>query len=342
MLFDLITVFLIYKEYSYTDQQKVTENRITTINDFIRSIDTDSKRVIYISGFRALIAMEDYIAKTGRYLNGTINDTQNPENLFRCAFYYGTVNVSSTNCSNGSVVDVLKNSTYSDYLNKLREIASTVGIDINITVPNITGVYFYQETPWQVIVNVTVQVNLSDRNLSCNTSQCLARWNFNKAYSANISIINLRDPVYIVATYGKVQNAIRITNTTDFVINKDPAGLMNHIRNMSYNASSLAPNFLMRLAGRLNESSACCGIESFVYIPNLLSQGLSYNTSRSIIDYILFNSGNVSVYENVTLCVQNITDNPAYSWFKIDVNHTVTPSPHYIDNLNYSTTSTIC
>jgi hypothetical protein len=331
----MIIVFLAYKEYSYTDKQKVTETRIMTINDFIRSIDTDSKRVIYISGFRSLIALEDYVAKLrpSHYLDDS-ELIYNAEEFFKCAFYYGNnvanvtgAKIPGTNCSNSTTqIDVLANSTYEDYLNKLRTIANMIGLDINITVTKIT--LYQQSSPWAVTVNVTVQINLND-------TKGLARWNFTKTYSANVSIISIRDPVYSVATYGKVPNAIRVTNITDFVIDKDPANLMTHIRNMSYNASSLAPSFLMRLEGNFSNST-CCGIESFVYIPQLETQGLIINNSRSIIDYIYFsNDTNITVsYSKITCYVQNITDAATYTLFKfkIDVNHT-----DYIKDLNYTT-----
>jgi hypothetical protein len=80
----------------------------------------------------------------------------------------------------------------------------------------------------------------------------------------------------------------------------------------------------MRIEGRLNESSACCGIESLVYIPNLVIQMVTYDRSRSIIDYILFS--NITGYDNVS-CVQNTT-----SWFKIDQNHSV---KYEVDGLLY-------
>jgi len=333
----MIIVFLAYKEYSYTDKQKVFETRIRTINDFIRSIDTDSKRVIYISGFRSLIAMEDYVARLrpSHYLDDS-ELIYNSEEFFKCAFYYGKnvanitgTKIPGTNCSNTTAqIDVLADATYMDYLNRLRTIANMIGLDINITVTKIT--LYQQSSPWAVTVDVTAQINLSDQ-------KGLARWDFIKTYSTNVSIISIRDPVYIVSTYGKVPNAIRITNITNFVINKDPVNLMTHIRNMSYTNNSLAPSFMMRLKGNFSNST-CCGIESFVYIPQLVDQGIIYDSSRSIIDYIYFsNDTNITAsYSNITCYVQNITDAAAYTLFKfkIDVNHTKSPSPSYIDNLN--------
>ena len=296
----MIVVFLAYKEYAYTDKQKVVETRIRTINDFIKSMDTDSERVIFISGFRSLIALEDYVARTGHYLD-------NSAEYFRLAFYNGTVN--------GTRVDLLVNSSYYDYLVKLRIIAGRMGMSIDVNVTNIT---LYQESPWSITVNVTAQINLTDQ-------KGLARWDFSKVYNTSVSILSIRDPVYSVATSGRVPNTIRITNITDFVASdNDTSNLMFHISYSYYNASALAPNFLMRLEGRLNESSACCGIESFVNVPDLRTQGVVYDASKSIIDYILFS--NVTGYDNVS-CARNTTD-----WFKIDQNHSV---KYEVDGLLY-------
>ena len=307
----MILVFLAYKEYGFTDKQKVVETRIRTVNDFIKSIDTDSQRVIYISGFRSLIALEDYVARTGKYLNNT-------EELFKHAFFNGTVN--------GTKVDVLINSSYYDYLGKLRVIAGGMGILVDI---NVTDINLYQQSPWSITVNVTAQINLTDQ-------KGLARWEFEKIYSANVSIISIRDPLYSVATIGRVPNPINISYITNFVVNEDPSNLMIHVNNSYYYANPLAPSFLMRFEGNFSPAPDGNGIESFVYIPELENQGVIYNKSRSIIDYILFsnNTDITTSYSNVTCYVQNITD--TYSWFKIDVNHTKAPSPDYIENLNYT------
>lgn len=301
----MIVVFLAYKEYSYADKQKVYDTRIRSINDFIKSIDADSKRVIYISGFRSLIAIEDYVARISNY---TYDDT---EELFRVAFYNGTVN--------GTQVDVLEDATYLDYLNKLKVIAAATGLDINISIPNITGIVLYQESPWQVIVNVTVQVNLTD-------IKGLARWNFNKTYSANVSIISIRDPVYSVATHGLVPNPVRMVPDAllPFVTGENTANLMNLTNNSYYIQDPLAPSFIMRLKGNFS-SSSCCGIQSLVNIPNLMLQGVTYDSSKSIVDYILFS--NITGYDNVS-CAHNTT-----SWFKIDENHSV---QYEVDGLLYT------
>jgi len=311
-----IVIFLAYKQYSLADRQRVTETRIRTINDFIRDIESDSPRVIFISGFRSLIAVEDYVARKGHYLNDS-------EELFRVAFYNGTVN--------NTAVDVLVNSTYSDYLRKLKEIAGRIGIDIDI---NVTRIELFQQSPWSVTVNVTALISLTDR-------KGLARWGFNKTYSANVSILSIRDPVYSVATRGLVPNAINISSITDldngFVgPSNDTTSLSTHVNYSYYVHNSQAPSFLMRLEGNFN-SSECCGIESFIYMPRLSEQGFTVNSSRSIIDYIYFsNDSIITAHYDATACnVKNMQ-----SWFIIDTRH-INPlagQPDYIENLNY----TIC
>jgi len=296
----MIIVFLSYKQYSYSDRQKVVQTRIMTINEFIKDIDFDSKRVIYISAFRSLIALEDHVARTGGYLDDS-------EELFRLAFYNGTINSTS--------VEILINSTYSDYLLRLNTISRRIGIGVNI---NVTKITLYHDSPWSVNVIVTTHVNITD-------SRGLARWEFDKDYETSVALWNIRDPVYSVYTYGRVPNTIRMTNISDsdFVVGgNDTAGIMAHINNSYYRANVLAPSFLMRLAG--NFSASPHGIESLANIQELITQGVSYNTSRSIVDYVLF--ANETTYNN-TLC--NVDEMP--SWFKIDANHTV-----YIYPLNYT------
>ena len=291
----MIVIFLAYKEYGYADRQKVLETRVRTINDFIKDIDSDSERAIFISGFRSLIAIEDYVAKSGKYF---ANSTETEE-YFRIAFFNGTVD--------GTEVDVLINSSYSEYLERLKVIAGRIGLDIDI---NVTNIALSHESPWTVTVVVTARVNLTDQ-------RGVAFWDFTRDYSTTVSIVNIRDPVYSVSAYGRVPNTIRISNITDFVddATNDTTELMRHINYSYYTTNTLAPSFLMRLQGNFSPDPDGYGIESMVYIPNLLDQGVEYSASKSIIDYILFS--NITGYEQRVCSGDNMP-----SWFKIDTNHT--------------------
>jgi len=298
----MIVVFLAYRQYSFTDRQKVLETRIMTINDFLKDIEFDSKRVIYIAGFRSLIALEDHVARSGSYLNNTAE-------LFRLAFYNGTVN--------GTSAEVLANSTYFDYLQKLRLIAEKIGVDVDI---NVTNISLYHDSPWSVNVIVTTRVNITDK-------KGVAHWEFDKNYFTSVSLINIRDPVYSVSTYGRVPSAIRSTNISDFVIGNSTTHLLAHINNSFYINSSLAPSFLMRMEG--NFSSSPFGIESIVNIDELQVQGfiigLDFSGSRSVADYIFFS--NITGYSLQACSVQNMP-----GWFRMDKNHT---STYDIEGLAY-------
>jgi hypothetical protein len=298
----MMIVFLAYKQYSYSDRQKVIQTRVMTVNEFIKDIDFDSKRVIYISAFRSLIALEDHVARSGHYIN-------NSEELFRVAFYNGTVN--------GTAVDILVNSTYLDYLQRLNTISRQTGINVDI---NVTDITLYHDSPWSVNVVVTTHVNVTD-------SRGLARWEFDKDYETSVNLTNIRDPVYSVSTYGRVPNTIRRTNISDsvFVVgDNDTTGLMTHINNSYYHENALAPSFLMRLAG--NFSASPFGIESLVNIQELIIQGVDYNSSRSVVDYIIF--ANATAYNRTWCDVENMP-----GWFRIDINHTAT---YEIDGLAYN------
>jgi hypothetical protein len=310
----MILVFLAYKQYSYTDREKVVETRIMTINDFIKDIEFDSKRVIFISGFRSLIALEDYVATTGNYLN----DNNTPD-IFRMAFYNGTIN--------GTAIDVLVNSSYKDYLSELQRIAARIGISVDINVTNVT---LNQSSPWNVDVYVTTFVNITD-------NRGFAKWSFSKTYYTSVSLISIRDPIYSVSTFGRVPNPIRQNDSLiPFVTGNDTSKLMIHINSSYYIhvENSSAPSYIMRLKGNFSNSS-CCGIESIANIEELNIQGLTNYTTlrRSSVDYILFASNNISInltdYDNLSCSFYNVS----YSWLKIDSKHLVPNDIYHIKNL---------
>ena len=51
----------IYTSYKLRDKVMVTETRIYSMNSFIDDVEKDIERGLYISGFRALMSMEQYI-----------------------------------------------------------------------------------------------------------------------------------------------------------------------------------------------------------------------------------------------------------------------------------------
>jgi len=133
-------------------------------------------------------------------------------------------------------------------------------------------------------------------------------WNINQDIEANINIIGFEDPLYVVNSYGKLTNKIRVTPFEQFVIGGDIDNLLTHLNESYYITTNISPNYLMRLEGNLGNSSY--GIESLVNLQEFLDQGLSIQ-SRSVVDYIYFGNQSTTNY--------NINDTP--SWFRLDEQH---------------------
>jgi hypothetical protein len=61
----LLSIFLIsFYLYSESKENNSIKERITSINNFIFSLEKDVSRQGYISGYRALLALEDHITST--------------------------------------------------------------------------------------------------------------------------------------------------------------------------------------------------------------------------------------------------------------------------------------
>jgi hypothetical protein len=78
-----------------------------------------------------------------------------------------------------------------------------------------------------------------------------------------------------------------------------------------YYRSGDGPNFLMRLEGNLSNSTDGFGIESFVNIEELRSQGIEICDDCSVVDYLYFTKSNIN-----TCNVRGLPD-----WFRIDGYH---------------------
>ena len=58
-----LTIFLTYNVYEFRDKQDILEVRIRTMDNFIEDFHQDVHRATYITSFRSLIALEEYIAR---------------------------------------------------------------------------------------------------------------------------------------------------------------------------------------------------------------------------------------------------------------------------------------
>ncbi len=267
----IIFVFLSSSRYTFQDKQEVYANRVILMDDFITDFNEDIHRATYISSFRSLLALEGYIATPPSIF---FNDT---EEAFKEAFFNGTID--------GTFAPLLNDSSFSDYLLKINDIASQIGLASNIAVLNIE---LNQSTPWTIDVVVYTEVNVTDL-------KGVASWYFTQAYVTEVPIYDLRDPLYIVFT--GFSNAVAkfdepfLVNTS----NNDTTNLLRFLNGSDYSAhpgsyyipNPNAPSFLQRFENNLSAHPQ--GIESIVNVGVLSAQGIDVYNDRIKTDYIYFN-----------------------------------------------------
>lgn len=273
--------------YSYQDEQKSDAKRLVYTNDFVQGFNQDFERALQISSFRAIVSLEDHIALTYTFLNDT-------EDSFREAVYYGTIN--------GTPAATMANSTLLNYTDKVSMISSRFGINLTV---NITEIRIAQHTPWFLDVEADADVFINDTSNS-------AYWKYNKTFYSSVSILNLRDPLYMVHFPSALHNTIRMSNYTYFVSpDNNTMNLSNHTALGFYIVNPAAPNYLMRLEN--NYSSSPTGIESIVNVDELELQQQNhpaYYPERIKVDFIYFNNltKNSAGIPYVKIC--DITDMP--------------------------------
>lgn len=276
----IIITYSAYNTYRLSDKMEVIQIRIETVNFFIKDVERDINKGIFITGFRTLLSFNQYITTNGTFLT-------NLNERFKESFLNGTIN--------HQPLSLMKDSTFTDWANKISAEAKKVDIIFNFT---INDVKLNQSDPWGVDIGVNLSLDIRDKR---NTSY----WIRERYLTQRISIIGFEDPLYVVNSRGRVTNAIRISNITQFVVNGKVDNLLVHMNNSYYIAHNDSPNFLMRLEGNLGNSSF--GIESLVNLEKFQQQGLALK-DRSIVDYIYFG----------TKTTTNFRVNNTPEWFKID------------------------
>ncbi len=279
----LILSFRVYKTYEMREKADVIGIRVTTMNNFIKDIEQDLEKGLYISSFRAFASMSQYIADNGVFITDL-------EESFNELVLQGTLD--------GSELSLMEDSTFTDWVDKIEIEADKIDITVNFA---ISDVNIEQNDPWSILVNAEIGVSVEDKK---NTSS----WDRNKVIATKVSIENFEDPLYVVNSIGRVTNPIVKSPITDFVNGGDVSNLLTHLNNSYYIESNTAPNFLMRLQGILSNSST--GIESLVNLKEFQDQGLVIK-SRSAVDYIYFGTQSTVNYR-----IQGTPD-----WFKLDSNH---------------------
>jgi hypothetical protein len=279
----IILSFTVYTEYRLKEKMNVIETRIITMNNFIKDIEQDLEKGIYISSFRALLSMSQYIASNGTFID-------DPQGTFDELFINGTMD------NQGAYL--MEESTFTDWIDRIQQQADKIDIIANFEVNEVT---LSQEDPWHILVSANVDMDVQDKKQT-------SSWNINKDIKTNISIDGLEDPLYLVNSYGRLTNTIRSSPFENFVIGSNIDNLLVQINESYYIATNMSPNFLMRLEGDLSSSEE--GIESLVNLQEFIDQGISIKT-RSTIDYIYFGNQTTTDYR--------VNGTPY--WFRLDSEH---------------------
>lgn len=291
----ILSLFVVsYTLYSSAQERKAVEKRITTLNNFVFSVEKDLPRRVYISGFRIIFLFEKKIAKTGNYIT-------NFDAKFNEIFFNGTID----GLADSDVTSLMSDAYFPAINSKLQENAKSINAVANLTNPSITVT---QEDPWNIKITLTANLLVKD-----NTN--LASWNRTAKIVAFIPIENFADPLYMKGTRGLVPNKI---NKTTYNIPITLPNLQSHAENSYYINHADAPSFLNRLKGDF--TSDVNGIESLVNTNKLADQfsqqpGYGLNVlDKSIVDYIYFDPSNTGTPYSP----------PLNNWIKIDTAHSGT------------------
>ena len=263
------------------EKSLVIETKVDTLNKFVADVEDDLGRAAYISGFRSLVSMYEYVLLNGEFIADV-------DSAFDELFLDGTIG--------GSNASLLVNNTFTDWAGQIQSRAAEIGINITIIINSIT---LSHDHPWTIRIDLNTTFHVQD-------TQGVASWNKQKQVAAYVEIEGFGDPVYIVKTNGLVERKVRQTPFITFVSGTDVTNLLNHTYEGYYINHDDAPNYLQRLSGSI-DSTSLYGIESLVDIAELASKGVSVK-DKTIVDHKYFIGARPAD--------DHVLGTP--SWFKID------------------------
>ncbi len=280
----LLSIFVISHTVRSGFQERETlTQRVTSMNNFIFSLEKDIARQIYISGFRAILSVENYITTNGTFIdNAALALTE--------ALINGTIK--------NQTAALMTDYRLADWNARITNLSDKISLITNYTIEEVT---ITQDKPWEVRIDAKIRLRIQDKGN-------LAHWDTQKLITTRVVIEGFEDPLYLIHSNGLVVNKIQRTPYTGFVSGSDVTNLTNHLSKSYYIASPTGPSFLNRLEGKTNPNAY--GIESLINLANFTQQGVGIQ-DKSVVDYIYFSSANPTAYK-----IQGMQ-----SWFKLDDPH---------------------
>lgn len=258
------------------ENQRDLHQHIISADAFLEQFEQDLPRALRITGYRALLGLDDHVSATGVYLDEF-------EGPFIEMIMNGSIN--------GTSYEVMEDATLSVFEQRMSEVAQRAGVDLSLEVKNVSAQH---TTPFEIRITALVGVRLRTRDDS-------TTWNYTRNLSGTFSIEQLRDPLYTVGTNGRVPIPVERVNVSRPYItaDNDTTRLQVVLNETQYHPDSEAPSLLMRFTGDFSASPH--GIASLVDTKTLDSQDLPVHTDRSAVDFLYFGNSSTSTNRIVNM-----------------------------------------
>jgi hypothetical protein len=245
-----------------TSTAKITGDKMAS---FSKSIDSDLPRAVNIIARRSIEANINYIEQNGVPLDDA--EARISETMINGTVYGGGAKLNNFTITIWAGILNTKGAVYG------------FGVDVRVISINITPLDSYH-----ISVGTVVSVNITDASAAAGLY---------RVYDTEIpiSIEGLVDPVYMLNTNGLIKRTILAPVSTVY----GTTSLDDAVLNGFYMQSDSGPSFLDRLEGRLDIDARYSGIpgiglERFVYLPELQSNGIPVKNSQNTVDYLYFDS----------------------------------------------------
>jgi hypothetical protein len=322
MMFCIILLLLLSFQYRKDMTSGGEKARIVTANNFVKSIERDASRAVYISGYRTMLAISAYLTTTHNNtkpepINGMSGNPSITE-VFADALFNSSLNYS---LNYPEAEDFLRGATIKNWTAEVNALAVAVSLNATFDVIDSSEFVVNQTDPWHISLSLPIRYNITDTISGVS-------WHRNVIITSLIPLFNFEDPLYVLEFGPNCGNRISsniympilqgsgacdLTNLTAFFANGGTAGSM-------YIASPRAPSYLMRLAGDYDPDPYGQGIESLIDISKLSSGNCQADvrTDGTVVDFEYVQDDPdvarvVNGMQNVRLIEQEATNTSLYN-----------------------------
>src|SRR3989338_2282519 len=297
----LSLVVLTYKigvEYKEADRAEVIKKRVEQTNKFVEDIDSDMDKALFISAFRSMLAMDEYIKLKNDFIRPPVEGV--PDEALSRLVVNGTVreeNSAESSKQKFRNMETMDGSTIAQWIGNVNELAKPY--KVRVSFPDSIDVRAVMISPWEV--NFSLETDVSVMMLDNDVF-----WNFSVSKFAIVSIVGFPDPFYHVGSIknyadnsgtneGDVKpllNTIRVSPYDFSFAQTTITPFFGHATGQYYYSSQLnAPDYFSRLRGDYDAEDNF-GIESFVNVSasNAIFSYSSAGTSTCATDYQFFGS----------------------------------------------------